>query len=293
MKVNLRNERFKYMIAVILNGTIGYFLRFVNYPSELVAMCRGLIGSLFILIYLKLTGKGIDTKAIKQNLKWLVLSGICLGLNWIFLFAAYLKTTVAIASLCNYLAPLIVVIVAPLLLKEKLNKKKLIFVATAFLGILLVTDLTSGSAGSLEGILMGLLAALCFVGIVLCNRKLQDISAYDRAVVQLFLSALTILPYFILHSLGTRLTFDPSSALIILMLGILHTGVAYCLYFSGMAYLPVQTVAVLGYLEPVVSVLTSALLLAEPLSLTGWIGSVLVIVSAALSELPEKKLTEN
>ena len=73
------------------------------------------------------------------------------------------------------------------------------------------------------------------------------------------------------------------------MLGVLHTGVAYCLYFSGMAYLPVQTVAVLGYLEPVVSVLTSALLLAEPLSFTGWIGSALVIVSAALSELPEKK----
>ncbi len=289
MTSSLGKERIKYIIAVVLYGTIGYFLRFVNYPSEFVAMCRGFIGSLFIFLYLKSKGSKIDRAAITMNLKWLLLSGICLGLNWIFLFAAYLKTTVAIASLCNYLAPLIVVLIAPFVLKEKWNKGKMIYVAAAFLGILLVTDLTKESAGSFDGILLGLLAALCFVGIVLCNRKLRDISAYDRALVQLFVSALTILPYVILHNRGSSFALDTRSLGIILMLGLLHTGVAYCLYFSGMANLPVQTVAVLGYLEPVVSVLSSAFLLHEPLTLKGWIGSALVILSAALSELPLTK----
>ena len=111
--MDMTRERIKYITAVVLYGTIGLFLRSVNLPSELVALCRGAIGSIFIFLYLKITGKGIDIKAINNNLKWLLISGICLGLNWIFLFAAYIKTTVAIASLCNYLAPIIVVIISP------------------------------------------------------------------------------------------------------------------------------------------------------------------------------------
>ncbi len=286
--MNLHRERLKYITAVVLYGTIGLFLRRVHLPSELVAMCRGLFGSLFICGYLMITSKGLDFPAIKNNLKWLLLSGICLGLNWIFLFAAYIKTTVAIASLCNYLAPIIVVVISPLILHEKLEIRKLPWVAVAFIGIILVSGVTGGSMGDPAGIVYGLLAALGFVGIVLCNRKLHNISAYDRSVVQLLVSALTILPYFLIHNRGVTLTFDTTSILIILMLAIIHTGVAYCLYFSGMATLPVQTVAVLGYLEPVVSVLTSVLLLNEPLSLPGWIGALMVIIAAAASELPSK-----
>ena len=136
---------------------------------------------------------------------------------------------------------------------------------------------------------MGLLAALCFVGLVLCNRQLRDISSYDRAVVQLAVSAITILPYFLIHNRSVELTLNTSSILTVLMLGILHTGAAYCLYFSGIDSLPVQMVAVLGYLEPVVSVLTSAFILNEPLTVTGWIGAVMVIMAAAFSELTSSK----
>ena len=137
------------------------------------------------------------------------------------------------------------------------------------------------------GVVMGLAAAVCFVFIVVCNRKLKDISAYDRSVIQLAISALTILPYVIVRNRGAVMTWDTKSVLIILMLGLVHTGVAYCLYFSGLGSLPVQTVAILGYLEPVVSVLCSALLLREPLGLAGWAGAVLILGAAVVSELIE------
>lgn len=288
--VNIRSERLKYITAVVLYGTIGLFLRHVSFPSELVAMCRGIIGSIFIFLYLRIRGPKPDTVAIKNNLSWLVLSGICLGLNWIFLFAAYIETTVAIASLCNYLAPAMVVLIAPAVLHEKLDLRKLPCVFVSLLGVALISGVLDGQKGSSKGIILGLLAAAGFVGIVLCNRQLMGISAMDKAIVQLVVSAATILPYVIIHNRGTVIGFDLSSVLITLMLGILHTGVAYCLYFSGMGTLPVQTVAVLGYLEPVVSVLCSVLLLNEPLSLWGWLGAVLVIGAAAVSEImPEKE----
>ena len=284
-------ERVKYITAVVLYGTIGLFLRYVALPSELVAMCRGVIGAAFILIYLAARHTRPDGRAIRANLKWLLASGFCLGLNWVFLFAAYMKTTVAIASLCNYMAPIIVILVAPLLLREKLDVRKLPCVAAALIGIILVSGVTSVSGFDPTGVALGLAAAVCFVCIVLCNRRLRDISAMDRAVVQLVVSALTILPYVIVHNRGTVLTFDLRSVLIILLLGVVHTGAAYCLYFSGMGNLPVQTVAILGYLEPVVSVVCSAFFLRERMTKWGWLGAFLVIAAAAVSEfVPTKKL---
>ncbi len=187
------------------------------------------------------------------------------------------------------MAPLIVIVVAPLVLHEKLEVRKLPCVLAALIGIILVSGVTEGGSGNPLGIVFGLSAAVCFVIIVICNRNLKDISSYDRSIVQLALSAVTILPYFIIHNLGKELYVSPGSIPIVLILGLLHTGVAYCLYFSGMATLPVQTVAVLGYIEPVVAVLCSAIFLAEPMTVSGWIGAVLIIAAAVVSELIPSK----
>ncbi len=277
-------ERIKYIAAVVLYGTIGMFLRFVSLPSELTAMCRGILGAAFIFLYLRVRGRRLDREAVRRNLRWLLPGGVALGLNWIFLFAAYMQTTVAVASLCNYLAPLIVVLIAPLVLRERLDRRKLPCAAAAFLGIVLVSGVWSGSVGSPAGILSGLAAALCFVGVVLCNRKLRDIPALDRSAVQLAVSALTILPYVLVRSRGGLPLPDVRSMLIVLMLGVVHTGAAYCLYFSGMGSLPVQTVAILGYLEPTASVLCSAFFLRERLGPAGWAGAILIIGAAVVSE---------
>lgn len=278
-------ERIKYITAVVLYGTIGMFLRYVDMPSEIIAMFRGILGSIFIYLYLKLSKKNIDIQAIKNNLKWLVASGIFLGFNWILLFSAYTHTTVAIASLCNYMAPIIVIIIAPVVLKEPLEKNKLIYVLIAFIGIVLVSDVFNSEIGSMFGVIMGLLAALCFVGIVICNRKIKDINVYDKAIVQLAMSAITILPYALIRNVSTDINVNIQTILIIAMLGIVHTGFAYCLYFSGLSSLSVQSIAVLGYLEPVVSILCSVFILHESMSISGWIGAIMILFAACASEL--------
>ena len=273
-----------------LYGTIGMFLRAVRLPSEIVAMCRGAIGASVILLYLHIRHARPDRAAIRQNGRWLLLSGVCLGLNWIFLFAAYTQTTVAVASLCNYMAPMIVIFLAPAVLHEKLDRRKLPCAAAALAGIVLVSGVLGNGGGNPTGVALGLAAAVCFVIIVLCNRKISGIRPLDKAVAQLALSSVTILPYALIHNLDAALTIDARSLLIVFMLGAVHTGFAYCLYFSGMGTLPVQTVAILGYLEPAVSVICSAVFLHEPLSPAGWLGAALILGAAAVSEsLPEKK----
>ena len=282
--MNLAAERIKYIFAVVIYGTIGMFLRQVSVPSEIVVLCRGTIGSVFIWLYRRSRHRSVDRQAVRTNLPWLLLSGVSLGLNWVFLFGAYLHTTVAIASLCNYMAPIIVIVIAPVVLREKPDVRKIPCVVVAFIGIILVSGFWEGNAGEVSGVLMGIAAAACFVVIVICNRKMRGINAYDKAIVQLAVSALTVLPYVLIRNRGAEPDWNARSVAIVLLLGLVHTGVAYCLYFSGMATLPVQTVAVLGYLEPVVSVLCSAVILQEKMSLWGWIGAVLILGAAVISE---------
>lgn len=278
--------KIKYLFSVIIYGTIGFVLHFVNLPSEIVVLARGAIGSLIIYIYLKVNGHSLNTFAIKKNDKYLILSGIALGLNWVFLFASYRVSTVAIGSLCNYMAPIILIVLSPFLYKEKLNVKKILCVIGAIIGIVLVSGIIEVNNNvNIEGIVLGLLAAACFVLIIVFNRKIHDLSVYDKVVVQLLVSALTTLPYAIFNNINTVFVLDTKTLLLVLLLGVFHTGFAYCLYFGSINEIPVQSVAILGYIEPVLSVIISATLLSEPISIYGIIGACLIIVSACFSEI--------
>lgn len=277
----------KYLIAVFIYGTIGLFLRNVNVASEFVVLCRGTIGSVFIGLILLINKKKIDYQAIKSNFKLLAISGICLGLNWIFLFAGY-EYAIALTSLCNYLAPIIVIVISTLYLKEKISNKQIICVILAFVGIVFVSGIFDDGTINVLCIVLGLLAALGFVGLVLCNRKLQAIDPLEKTVIQLSMSALTVLPYVLInHSIPSSL--DIKSIILLLIMGILHTGIAYIFYFGSINVLPVETVAIFGYIEPVLNILIGALVFKEKLTVLGVIGAVLIIGAAIYSELSSIK----
>lgn len=279
--------RLRYICAMVLYATIGPILRFVNLPSEAVVLFRGAVGALFVLLFMYAKGMRPDVAAIRANLPALIGSGVALGLNWVFLFAAYLHTTVAIASLCNYMAPIVVIALSPLLYGERLGSKKLACVVAAVTGIALVSDLPGALAGevNLVGVALGLAAAAAFVLIVIFNKTLHDIGAYDRVVVQLATSACVVLPYVLFENHGIPLPADTRTWLLVALLCLVQTGVAYVFYFGAMGVLPVQEVALLGYIEPVMSVVLSALVLNEPLGFAGVLGAALVLTAAAASEL--------
>ena len=278
----------RYLIAVVIYGTIGFFLHYVDASSEFVVLCRGAIGSLFIGIVMLASENLPDINAIKRNFKYIVISGIALGLNWVFLFECY-KYSVAIASLCNYIAPIIVVIISSMFLKEKLNTIQIGCIISAFIGIVLISGvLDQTSKIDYRCVIYGLLAAIGFVVLVLSNKQIKDIKPLDNTIAQLFVSALTVLPYVIINDSFPK-SLDLRSGLIILCLGIIHTGIAYIFYFNSIDELPANKVAIYGYIEPVLSVLTGALIFNEELSIYGIIGAILILASALVNELIASK----
>lgn len=277
--------------SMVIFGTIGIFRRYIPLPSSVIAMIRGLIGMLFLLAVMTAGKKRLSREAMCRNGWKLALSGALLGFNWILLFEAYRYTSVATATLCYYMAPVIVILVSPLL-GEQLTRRRAACVLAALCGMVLVSDiLGAGFAGGAEfaGVAFGLGAAALYAGVMLMNRQLRDISAYDKTVVQLGMAAALLLPYVLLTENLAGMQMDLRAAAMLLLVGVVHTGVAYALYFGSMHALRVQTVALLSYVDPVVAIILSALVLSERMTPANMAGALLVLGAAFVSELPEKK----
>ena len=278
------SARSRMILSMLIFSTIGLFVRYIPLPSSLIACVRGIIGAVCIYMYMRLQGRSVDWTAIRKNRWTLLLSGAALGFNWAFLFEAY-RYNVATATLCYYLAPTIVVLVSPLVLKEKLTARKLFGCAAAFAGMVLVSGVLSEKAPPVYSVLWGLAAAVLYACVMLLNKRITGVKSEDRTVTQLAVSALVMLVYAALTE--EQLAFELSAlpAVLLIAVGIVHTGLAYLYYFGALKDLKAQSAAVLSYLDPAVAIVLSALVLGEKLFAYGWIGAVLILGGALVSEL--------
>ncbi len=291
----MHNEQTKSRVALIaamaIFGTIGIFRRYIPLPSGAVALFRAALGMLFLLAVLLCRGQKLNFTAIRKNLLPLLLSGAFLGFNWVLLFEAYKYTSVAAATLSYYMAPILLILAAPLFLRERLTLKKSICAAVALLGMVLVSGvLETGVRGiaELRGILMGLSAAVLYAAIIIINKRISGITATDKTVVQFAVSVIVLLPYVLLAEEVTPSAFTPTATVLLLLVGILHTGLAYALYFGAVERLPAGAVALYSYIDPVLAVVLSALLLKEPMTWLGAVGAVLILGAAFISECQKK-----
>lgn len=280
--------KIKLVVAMLVFGSIGLFVRRIQLSSAGIALVRGMVGALFLLSAALAARQKISWQAVRRNLILLVLSGAAIGGNWILLFQSYKYTTISTATLCYYLAPVIVVIVSPFLLKERLTPVKGICILTALLGMMLVADVfhsQEAGAGNGLGIAYGIGAAALYAGVVLCNKFLQDISALDSTIAQLAAASAVLLPYVLMTEDWGNVSLDVRGTVMLLFVGIVHTGLCYFLYFGSIQSLPAQTAAVLSYIDPVTAIALSTLFLHEPMNLWQGAGAALILGSTLVSEL--------
>lgn len=279
--------------AMLIFGTIAVFVRNIELTSKEIAVLRGVIGSIFLLGVMLFSKEKTSFSAIKKNLPILVLSGLGVGSNWIFLFEAYKYTTVSIATLSYYCAPIFVTIMAPIILKEKISLIKFLCVCTAMIGMLCIVGTNKGSIGEgynhFLGIIYGLTAAVGYASVILMNKFIKGLKGVETTVTQLVFASILLLPYVMVTSGFDFSKMTGISWGYMIFLGVVHTGFAYALYFSSLKELKGQTIAVLSYIDPITAVLISALFLGEQLTMFQIIGGVLILGSTFISETQGKK----
>lgn len=287
----MKEAKRKLILVMLIFGSIGLFVREVDLSSGQIALARGMIGCIF------LAGAGLIRKqkffspgAVKPNLLLLTASGAAIGFNWIFLFEAYKYTTISNATLCYYFAPVFVMLLSPFILKEPLTLVKAVCIAGAAAGMFLIAG-SSGGYGKNHflGISFGLAAAILYAAVMILNRFLKGLTGLETTVIQLGAASAVLLPYVILTQRIRVFQLSGKTIIILLVVGIVHTGVAYLLYFTAINKLDGQTTAVLSYIDPLSAIILSAVFLGEIMTGLQIIGGILILGAAMLNEVYGKR----
>ncbi|MCC3359223.1 DMT family transporter [Bacillus sp. REN16] len=281
--------KLSFIVVMLIFGSIGLFVKNINLSSSEIALFRGAVGSLFLIGASFLVKQRFSLKTTKKNLVLLLLSGAALGFNWIFLFESYRYTTIANATLSYYFAPIFVMILAPFLLKEKWTWMKGLSIPIAFLGLLLVVnpggEMAIGTYNHPVGIMYGLLAAALYTSVILMNKFIQNLSDFETTIMQLLTASIVLFPYVLSTQNLNYAGLGIKSLSLLLVVGIIHTGVAYLLYFSVLKKLKGQTIAVLSYIDPISAVIMAAIILNESMGFVQIVGGVLILGSTFISEM--------
>ena len=295
MNKNFKNMKtlIFFIISMVVFGTIGWFVKNISdfLSSGEIALYRAIMAIIVIGSYLLITKQKIEFKKLKKELPILLLSGIAMGINWILLFEAYKYTTVTVATLSYYFAPVIVMVLCPILFREKMTIKQIICFTGSTIGLVLIMGITNigKEALSLKGIGLGLGAACFYATVILLNKFIKNIDGIKRTFIQFISSLIVLIPYVLLTSGINIGSLNTKGLISLLIIGIIHTGVAYCLYFSSLKELSGQKVSILSYIDPFVAILVSHFLLFEDISTSQLIGGILIIFFTLFNEITLKK----
>ena len=283
----VKKSRLMIAASMTIFGTIALFVRNISVTSAEIALYRAALATVLLGGFFLVTGSKIDLRAIRKELPLLLFSGMAMGINWILLFEAYRYTTVSVATLSYYFAPVIVTLVCPILFKEKMGAKQWICFVMSTIGIVLITGIgdLSGSNRHFTGILFGLGAAVLYATVVLLNKFIKGVSGVHRTFLQFAAALLTLLPYVLLTSGFTLGNLDASGWISLLVVGVVHSGIAYCLYFSALKDIPGQEAAILSYIDPLVAVVVSVFVLGEQLTALQLIGGILILGFTLYNEI--------
>ena len=277
--MNLKlSPRWMLITSMAVFGTLAPFVRSISVSSGELALYRAVLAATLIALFLLVTKQPIPFRSIRKEVPLLLLSGSAMGFNWILLFEAYKYTTVSNATLSYYFAPVLVTLACPVLFRETLTKKQLLCFFMSTLGIVLITG-TGGTGGSnhLLGILFGLGAAVLYATVILVNKFIKTVDGIHRTLLQ-FLAAIVVLVPYVLSTGGITLGgLNATGWGNLLIVGLVHTGITYCMYFSALKELPGQKAAILSYIDPLVAVIISVTVLGESMTIPQILGGCLIL----------------
>ena len=280
------NDKLRMILSMTAFGTLSVFIRHIPLTSAEVALFRAAIALAVILLAKGIARKPLRLKAMGRDGLWLFLSGAAMGFNWIFLFEAYRCTTVSVATLCYYFAPVIVIAACPVLFHERLTARQVICFAGSTAGLALVVNPGGISGASpLKGVLLALAAAVLYATVILLNKKITRVSGIDRTALQFAAAAAVLLPYILLTGGFDFSAMDLTGWLCLAAVGLVHSALAYLLYFSALKTLPGQEAAILSYIDPLVAVVISLAVLRESVSPIQLVGGAMILAFTLANEL--------
>ena len=292
----MRSKAVSYLmiiLAMLIWGSLALFVKNVNYTSAEIVLARIVFGLIFLFAIYLFSKKKSDRATIRRYLPRLLITGAAMGMNWMALFEAYNWVDVSIATLCYYVSPIVVMIGSLIFYRERISLARITGTVAAVTGMVIVTGAVMGGEDPTKGVALGLISACFYASVTLSNKAVRGLTGLEITLGQLIGALIILLPYVLISHEGAWRVPETSELLSLITLGLVHTGVALYLYFSSIQKLPVQSVALLSYVDPLSALGFAALFLGDRLSPMQWVGAALILGGALVGELFTKPATEN
>ena len=281
-----------FISAMLIFGTIGIIVKFIPLDASEIAFYRSILALLVISLYFIIKKEKFKFNLKKSTLILLLLSGIGIGLNWIFLFESYDYTSLSISTVCNYFAPIIVMVLSPIILKEKISLKQVICLIIAVVGLTLIVGAFEfkKDSNNLIGIILSLLAAGLYAVVILINKKINFVDGIQRTFFQFLSLAILLLPYTLFTTGFNVFKLSITNLLWLLLLGVVHTGIAYCMYFTSIKDMSGQKISILSFIDPVTSIMLAFFIFNDRFTGFQLVGALLILFATIFSEIRIKKV---
>lgn len=271
-----------YILALLIFGTNGFYASHISLASSQIILMRTLIGGTMLTCLVLFYG-GFDKDSVRREQAPLLLGGVTLGLNWIALFEVYRLLNVSLATLIYYVGPILVLLFSPILFHEKFTGKKLVSILIVAIGLICISGSIVVSGMNALGLFIAIISALLYATLMVFNKQIIHTNGMQAAAIELDVAFVVVFAYTLCTSGFPYMTENDFPY--IAAIGIINTGLAYLLFFSGLQKLSGQSVALISYLDPVSALFFSALLLHESMTPVQFIGAVLIIGGAMFGEI--------
>ncbi len=283
-------NKIKLVLVMIIWGSLGVFTRSIPLSALNLAFLRALIALPVLFTVLKI--KKRDSKKINLVLlKPYLISGVLLGFGWLTLFYGFKHTSISSAVIIYNMCPVYVMIAAPLILKESISKIQITVIATSFLGLSLIVSNNLLEGYGYMGMALSAISGMLYAAIVLINRGIKTrVDNQTATFAQIFTAMIVLLPFVLAEgNILTVVTLDIRAIIYTLLLGVLHTGLAYTLFFSLSTQMQSVELVAYSYLEPLFGILFSVLVIGEQLTMLQIVGGILILGSTYIGEILKSK----
>ena len=279
----------KMVLAMTIFGSIGIFVHKIGLPPAIIACIRAIVGTAFLAIILGFYNNRSNFTAFRKNAVPIILSGVALAFNWIFLFEAYRNTSIPVATVCYNLAPVFVLILSPIILRERITVLNVACTLGSLAGAVLISGVLTNDVANKAGVTYAILAAILYCAVMILNKKISGISSLDNSFYQMAVASVVTVIYSVLTVDMKEVTFSGNVGWMLLLLGILHTAIAYSLTFSASKRMTAQAWGVLSYLEPATAIVLAYILLKQNLTSIEILGTVMIFGFAIINGIVRRR----
>ncbi|PRA27978.1 DMT family transporter [Pseudomonas poae] len=278
MDTSIRRGLWEMIAAMLISGTIGWFVLVSGVSVIEVVFWRCVIGGLTLLLVCALLGYLRLSLLTWANLGMAMLSGVAIVGNWLLLFESYSHASIAISTAVYNVQPFMLVMLAAVFLGEKITVQKLAWLSVAFLGMLaIVTAHGDGQRGGdyLAGIALALGAAFLYAVAALIIKRLKEVPPHLMALIQVATGAVLLAPWVPWHSVSAT----PNAWAALVTLGVVHTGLMYVLLYGAIQKLPTALTGALSFIYPISAILVDWIAFGHRLGWLQWLGVVAILLA--------------